>query len=46
MWKDLWYEEEYYLGWFLIKERLREILEKIKEKIKKDKLLFCSCSFL
>ena len=35
MWKDLWYEEEYYLGWFLVKERLREILEKIKEKLSK-----------
>ena len=35
MWKDLWYEEEYYLSGFLVKERLREILEKIKEKLNK-----------
>jgi len=31
---DVWYEWDFYFFGFLIRERFREMLEKIKEKLK------------
>ena len=38
---DLRYEEEYYLGWFLVKERLREILGEVKSFLYRIKGYIC-----